>query len=117
MQLIFKASPEHDDDLCQQLAAFLDTHKTEFETRLIPDLTHIDLMAHNVNGIEVLSVEHISDNQYRLRYRYDWQLFNGCAGKDESGIERDSVRFTLDENGVIDIAFLVTDERGTADEL
>lgn len=110
-------SVQHGESICARLASVLLAHQHELDTQLIPDLSYIDVMAHNVKGIEILAVEFIDANQYRLRYSFDWQLFNGCAGIDESGVERDSVRFTLADNGDIELALMGLDLRSTGDEL
>ncbi|MDA9558264.1 hypothetical protein N9R79_12365 [Vibrio sp.] len=102
--------------ICGELAVFLAENKKEFERKLIPELSHIDDMAHNVNGIEIKGVSYIDGDQYRLSYSFDWEIFLGCSGIQETGVERGSVLFTLDKKGIIEIDFPNYEARDTRDE-
>ncbi|WP_243694211.1 hypothetical protein [Vibrio viridaestus] len=103
-------------ELCHELSEFLTANKGMFEQRLIPDFSHIDHMAHNVNGITVDAVEYIKDQRYRLKYHCDWELFRGCSDIQSSGVERDSVTFTLKTDGQIDIRFIDSTDHDTCNE-
>ncbi|MEZ8313026.1 hypothetical protein AB6C44_05440 [Vibrio splendidus] len=102
--------------LCPELAAFLAENKSDFERKLIPDLSHIDHMAHNPNGIVIKNVSYNGGEQYQLDYSFDWEVFRGCSDMNEEGVERGSVLFTLNVNGVLEIAFPAHQERDTHDE-
>ena len=102
--------------LCSTLVDFLSKNKSHFENKLIPDLSHIDHMAHNVNGIEIESVHYVGADQYQLNYSYDWEVYRGCSGMNEADIEYEKVLFTVDDSGYIEIDFLESDERNTYDE-
>ncbi|MCC4814996.1 hypothetical protein CSB62_06970 [Vibrio splendidus] len=117
--MIFSSSSKslvRGSELCSELAVFLTEKKSDFESKLIPDLSHIDHMAHNANGIKIESVRYVEGIQYQLNYSFDWEVFRGCSDMNESGIERGRVSFTLDENGFLKIDFPNYDERDTSDE-
>ncbi|PMM74505.1 hypothetical protein BCT47_02935 [Vibrio splendidus] len=103
-------------ELCIELQSFLETNKSDFQSSLIPDLSHIDHMAQNVNGIDIQEVTYSGGNQYQLDYSYDWEVYRGCSNMDLSDIEHDSVLFTVDSDGYIDIDFFEPEERSTIDE-
>ncbi|WP_340096348.1 hypothetical protein [Vibrio parahaemolyticus] len=51
--MFFSSSPQplvNGAHLCEELTRFLSENKSDFEQKLIPDLSHIDHMAHNVNN-------------------------------------------------------------------
>ncbi|USP06030.1 hypothetical protein LGV68_01610 [Vibrio sp. LQ2] len=108
---------EHGPALCDALKDFLIAHKSTFQEKLIPDLSYIDDMAHNVNGIEIQSVHHLAKNRYQIEYSYDWDLFLGCSDINQSGTGHDHIRFTLDPEGQINMEYLFPDELDTSDEL
>lgn len=108
---------EHGPALCDALKDFLIANKNTFQDKLIPDLSYIDDMAHNVNGIEIQSVHHLTENRYQIEYSYDWELFLGCSDINQSGIGHDHIRFTLDPEGQINMEYLFPDERDTNGEL
>ncbi len=57
--MFFSSSPQplvNGAHLCEELTRFLSENKSDFEQKLIPDLSHIDHMAHNVNGIEIKNI-------------------------------------------------------------
>ncbi len=69
--MFFSSSPQplvNGAHLCEELTRFLSENKSDFEQKLIPDLSHIDHMAHNVNGIEIKNISFVVDNQYQLDY-------------------------------------------------
>lgn len=102
--------------LCEELARFLSKNKSNFEQKLVPDLSHIDHMAHNVNGIEVVKISYVSSNQYQLDYSYDWEVYRGCSDMNDAGIEHGRIQFVLNDNGSIEIDFPEYEERDTCDE-
>lgn len=107
----------HGSELCSELFNFLTEHKSDFEEKLITDLSYIDDMAHVVNGIKIKDVLHINANQYRLLYSFDWELFLGCSDRNETGVESGSVLFTLEDDNVLNINFPNYGTRDTSDEL
>ncbi|ROO75703.1 hypothetical protein EDB69_1012 [Vibrio crassostreae] len=107
----------HGSELCPELLNFLTEHKSDFEEKLIPDLSYIDDMAHVVNGIKIKDVLYINANQYRLQYSFDWELFLGCSDRNETGVENGSVLFTLEDDNVLNISFPNYGSRDTSDEL
>ncbi|WP_339956956.1 hypothetical protein [Vibrio parahaemolyticus] len=63
--MFFSSSPQplvNGAHLCEELTRFLSENKSDFEQKLIPDLSHIDHMAHNVNGIEIKNISFVVDN-------------------------------------------------------
>ncbi|EJE8737566.1 hypothetical protein M5216_004307 [Vibrio vulnificus] len=102
--------------LCEELTRFLSENKSDFEQKLIPDLSHIDHMAHNVNGIEVENISFVGCNQYQLDYSYDWEVYRGCSDMNEADIEHESVLFVLNGDGFIEIDFPEYEERDTREE-
>ncbi|SJL83779.1 hypothetical protein VPAL9027_01757 [Vibrio palustris] len=119
MRLIFSSSMQplvNGAELCSELAIYLALNKSDFEQRLIPDLTYIDQTAHNVNGIQVERVEYITGELYQLYYGVDWEVFRGCSDIYETGIQHEKVSFTLHHDGVIEMEFPSYHERDTHDE-
>ncbi len=60
--MFFSSSPQplvNGAHLCEELTRFLSENKSDFEQKLIPDLSHIDHMAHNVNGIEIKNISFV----------------------------------------------------------
>lgn len=102
--------------LCEELTKFLSENKSDFEQKLIPDLSHIDHMARNVNGIEVKNISFVGCSQYKLNYSYDWEFYRGCSGMNEAGVEHGSVLFVLKDDGRIEIDFPEYEERDTCEE-
>ncbi|ANQ55772.1 hypothetical protein [Vibrio parahaemolyticus] len=102
--------------LCEELTRFLSENKSDFEQKLIPDLSHIDHMAHNVNGIKVENISFVGCNQYQLDYSYDWEVYRGCSDMNEADIEHESVLFVLNDDGFIEIDFPEYEERDTREE-
>ncbi|RLQ19426.1 hypothetical protein [Vibrio sp. SBT000027] len=102
--------------LCDELAKFLAANKSHFEQRLIPDLSHIDHMAHNVNGIEIENISYVGCDQYQCDYSFDWEVYRGCSGMNEADIEHESVLFVLNENGFLEFDFPECEGRDTRDE-
>ena len=102
--------------LCEELAQFLAENKSDFEHKLIPDLSHIDHMAHNVNGIEIENISYVGCDQYQLDYSFDWEVYRGCSDMDEADIEHESVLFILNEDGFVDIDYPEVEGRDTRDE-
>lgn len=107
---------KHGDSICHELSAFLDSHKEEFASKLIPDLSHIDHMAHNVNGITIEEVTFLDSNTYQLDYTYDWEVYRGCSDMNEYDTEKSHVIFTLDDDGSIELDYLEIEERDTFEE-
>lgn len=106
----------HGSDKTRMLEEFLTQHKSEYESDLIGDLSHINNRAENYNGIEIEQIEHITGNEYRMSYKYDWFVYNGCADMDEQDNEYDSVRFTIGMNGEIEFDIPELEERSTYNE-
>ncbi|ROR26881.1 hypothetical protein FB440_1213 [Vibrio crassostreae] len=118
--MLFDRKPEPAVDgaeLCSELTDFLTEISNEFESKLVPDLSYIDEMAHVVNGINIKNVVHVNANQYRLQYSFDWELFLGCSDRNETGVENGSVLFTLEDDNVLNINFPNYGSRDTSDEL
>lgn len=106
----------HGLHLCSTIFDFLNNHKGEFEYKLIPDLSHIDHTAHNVNGIKIEAVEYVDTERYKLVYSYDWEVYRGCSDIHDTDVEYDSVIFKVTKNGFVDIDDLKVIERDTSDE-
>lgn len=106
----------HGAGLVSELVSVIEKHKAAFEHQLIPDLSHIDVMAHNENGIVVTGVEHLEENLYKLNFTYDWQLYRGCADIHGVGIEKGNALFTVSDNGQIEIDLHKDVSRDTCEE-
>lgn len=117
MLFIHKSQPlVHGLELCSELTEFLTDNKSKFEDKLVPDLSYIDEMAHVVNGINIKDVVHVSENQYRLEYSFDWELFLGCSDRNETGVENGQVLFTLEGDNFLKFNFPDHRSRDTRDE-
>lgn len=92
----------HDAYSEQTLLEFLKQQPPEFQEKFIPNLDHIDSRALNDNGITVLSVTHLKDNQYSMSYQYDWFVFSGCTDTDLSETETNKVSFKVLEDGSLE---------------
>lgn len=101
---------------CVVLMQALELAKDEFQRSLIPDLSHIDVMAHNQNGIVIQSVTYLGGDEYLLEYSYDWEVFNGCIDVHETGIERNKTKFSLSEQGRIEFDLNAFQDRDTLEE-
>lgn len=102
--------------LCPELEKYLTDNKDSFERSLIPDLSHIDSRAENINGIDASSITYLGNDQYQLDYSYDWSVYRGCSDMDEYGEFEESVVFTMDENGYIEFDTSHLAERDTINE-
>lgn len=112
-----KSEPSVDGaELCSELTDFLTEIASEFESKLVPDLSYIDEMAHVVNGINIKNVVHVSANQYRLEYSFDWELFLGCLDRNETGVENGRVLFTLEGDNFLKFNFPDNSSRDTREE-
>ncbi|MCM2678262.1 hypothetical protein [Echinimonas agarilytica] len=76
-----------------QLLNFLTQCQADFQTKVIGDLSYLHADAVRQHGIRLLHVESLGYSQFKLHFEYDWQLFNGCRGMDESGTIQSAVRF------------------------
>ncbi|CAK1816797.1 conserved hypothetical protein [Vibrio crassostreae] len=102
--------------ICDALAQFLKMNKDSFERSLIPDLSHIDSRAENINGIDVGEVTYLENDEYQLVYSYDWSVYRGCSDMDEYDECEESVVFTMDENGYIEFDLSHLSARNTIEE-
>lgn len=105
--LIFPLQPDTEvgPNLCADLFKFLIKHKSEFENKLVGDLSYIDNRANCQTGIEVEDVQY-QQGTFFLCYSFEWTIYNGCADMENSGSEEDNVDFTVDEDtGEIEFNF------------
>ncbi|MGF1753454.1 hypothetical protein L4C33_07645 [Vibrio makurazakiensis] len=116
IQLKLIHSIEHGSALCEPLFDLLSKHQPEYQRSLIPDLTFIDVMAHNNHGIVIQKVSHIEANQYQCQYSYDWEIFNGCLDMHETGVERNKVKFIVTEEGQVEFDLNAFQDRDTLNE-
>lgn len=116
IQLTNIHSIEHGSALCESLFDLLVQHQSDFQRSLIPDLTFIDVMAHNNHGIIIQKVSYIEANQYQCDYSYDWEIFNGCLDMHETGVERNKVKFNVMEDGRIEFDLKAFQNRDTLNE-
>lgn len=106
----------HGPDKTRMIEEFLTKHKSEYESDLIGDLSHISHRAENYNGIHIEQIEHQTNNEYCMSYTYDWFVYNGCADMDEQDNEDGFVCFSVGENGEIEFDMPVFEERSTHNE-
>lgn len=102
---------------CDELKNLLMLRKREFENALIPDLSYLNYLAENHTGIEIVDLTHTAGNKYSLSYTYEWSIYNGCSGMDESGVERDTVAVRISDCRTVLFIDNVCSERSSADEL
>lgn len=89
--------------LCEELAEFISDQLSDFTHSLIRDLSHIDQRAATYEGPVIEGVTHNYDNLFVLNYSYEYYIDKGCSDFNERGEKSDSVSFTLDRNGTIEI--------------
>ncbi|WP_241910695.1 hypothetical protein [Enterovibrio norvegicus] len=82
---------EHGSALCGELKQFLIENEPEYGASLVPNLSHISFLAKNNTGIDIDDVTHLVGNEYQLKYRYKWSIYNGCADMDLDGEESTTV--------------------------
>jgi hypothetical protein len=102
--------------VCDALEKFFKENKGSFERTLIPDLSHIDSRAENINGIDIGEVTYQGNGEYQLDYSYDWSVYRGCSNMDEYDVCEESVVFSMDENGYIEFDTSHFEERDTIEE-
>lgn len=102
--------------VCSTLKEFFKKNKNDFERSLIPDLSHIDNRAENINGIEISEVTYQGNGEYQLDYSYDWFVYRGCSDMDGYDECEESVVFSMDENGYIEFDTSHFEERDTIEE-
>ncbi|MFT5637097.1 MAG: hypothetical protein ACI89T_002572 [Cognaticolwellia sp.] len=112
-----KPGVKHGSHLCKSLFDLLKKEKSSYEEKLIPDLSYINHRAECVTGIEIESVQYESHNQYSLIYSFEWFVYNGCADMDEQDTIEEQTSFTVEDDGSINIDFIISEVRSTADEL
>lgn len=88
--------------MTQALNRVIENYADDF----VQDMTHISEAANYAGNINVDAVTHIKENVFRCEYSYDWTIAWTCSGLDESGRVSEKVRFTLNENGVLEFQFL-----------
>lgn len=115
--IIITPEPFGSDSHCLQLAQFFTGLLSEIDRKLVRDLTFISQLAHYKDGMQVTQVKYLHDNLFQLHFCYDWHIFHGCMGMDETGTMKDKANFTLDENGTIDLDLTAFQALSTADEL
>lgn len=102
--------------ICGALEKFLKENKASFERSLIPDLSHIDSRAENINGIDTAGVSYLGNGEYQLDYSYDWSVYRGCSDMDEYDECEEYVVFTMDQDGYIEFDTSHLEERDTIEE-
>ncbi|OBU16388.1 hypothetical protein AYY19_04315 [Photobacterium aquimaris] len=102
--------------VCDALEEFLKINKERFEHSLIPNLSHIDHRAENINGIDIGDVTYQGNGEYQLDYSYDWSVYRGCSDMDQYDECEESVVFTIDENGYIEFDTSHFEQRDTIEE-
>lgn len=103
------------------LAEFFVQQMPNIDRKLVHDLSFISQLAHYKEGMQVRSVERLPAGEnlqnFYLHFEYQWHIFNGCMGMDETGHMKDKVKFTLNETGEIQLDLTPFQTLSTADEL
>jgi len=107
----------HGDDKCPEISSYLNKHKSSFEYSLIPDLSYLNHRAECHTGIDIDHISYISKNEYQIDYSYDWNIYNGCDGLNDSGTENECVIFTISKSGEIEFETEHFEARSTHDEI
>jgi len=105
------------DALCIPLASFFTNQLVQIDRKLVRDLSFISSLAHYKGGMEISGVSYLQDNCYQVHFMYDWHIFHGCMGMDETGTMKDKASFTVSEMGDIQIDLSAFQALTTADEL
>lgn|GEM_PF-6909953 len=95
MQFDFHHPHNNDQGFINELLINLQTKQAEFESHLIPDLSHLSHFANYAGDMRFEQVEAIGDGEYRLHYSFNWQINNACADQLHEGRINEKVRFSL----------------------
>lgn len=116
--MIFHTKAQNNQsELCKKLKLFIESNIEELEKELVSDLSHIDPLAVNSNGLSIENITHVQSNQYQLNYRYDYNIYNGCADMDANDEFSGRLIFIIGDDGKIKFEYPVYEERSTCDEL
>ena len=99
-----------------QLDLFLQKNKDKYSADLIGDLSYIHFLAECHAGINIQSIVAQGQGKYKLDYTYDWSVFNGCMGMNESDSVQGSTWVWVDKKGMVSIQVPDVEERNTIDE-
>jgi hypothetical protein len=91
------------------LAKTLQSDLEELKPVLIQDLSHISHFANPTDELEVDKVEWVKENLFILHYHYGWQINYSCADQTESGVLKEKLRFTLQDDETIEFKVLKLD--------
>lgn len=107
---------EHGPQLVPALVKLIEANKSDLNSDLIGDLSHLHHRAECISGIEVSDVQYLRSNEYLLCYTYTWQIYNGCADLNDEGEVEGSVEFTVENDGTLVFETYEYDERSTYEE-
>lgn len=96
---------------------FFEANFTEIDVKLVRDLSFISQLAHYKDGMEIQSVEPVAAGKFKMNFEYDWHIFHGCMGVNETGVMKDRVFMTMADDGTIELDLAAFDARSTADDL
>lgn len=101
----------------EQLKKVVGNQLSDLAPALTCGLSFYSENARYVEGsLEIIEINHISNREYSMSYRYQWSIFNACLDICGDEYINDSVTFTVTEKGLV---FEVIDNSrpSTADEL
>jgi hypothetical protein len=105
------------DGICIELKTLINKNKSELNSKITTDLSHIDQRAVCYNGITIIDISHIEDNKYLLEYRFDYNIYNGCVNMDVNDEVIDSLCFYINNDGELKFDFPIYEKRIPNDEL
>ena len=108
---------DNQDEICRELKILINNNKSELDSEITTDLSHIDQRAVCYNGITILDISHIEDNKYLLEYSFDYNIYNGCVDMDVNDEVIDSLNFYINDDGELEFDFPLYEERIPNDEL
>jgi len=115
---------EFQQALLHFIQGVVDDQKAGFDLKLIRDLSFISELAYYKEGLQGNAIEAIEPLEslfYVLHFEYEWRVFQGCMGLNETGTLKDKVRFKLSQNEnndwLLDFDLTAFGKLSTADEL
>lgn len=102
---------------CQLLRTFFESQIESIDRQLVRDLSFISQLAHYKDGMQVIQVEALPAGDFYLHFEYQWHIFNGCMGLNETGKLQDKVKFSLTDERQIILDLTPFQTLSTADEL
>lgn len=125
------------DEKCLTLQNFFESQIDSIDRQLVRDLSFISQLAHYKQGMKVTQIEAIPtstpagtnpdsildsiQSNFYLFFEYEWHIFQGCMGMEDSGVMKDKVKFTVDSSRSPEISLILDlspfQTLSTADEL